>query len=328
MKKHFAITFTILFFGLLAISCGGGTKQNTTEQNQQAAVVEKPQFSGDSAYRFVAEQVAFGPRVPESEAHAKCRDYLAGKLEQYGAKVTVQKGTSTLYNGRSIPIYNVIGEMNPDAGNRVLLMAHWDSRPFADEDSDPAKRRQPILGANDGASGVGVLLEVARLIDAAENTDLGVDIVFFDVEDYGHPSWEGEGGGWCLGSKYWAENPHRLGYRARYGILLDMVGAPNAQFFYEHYSQLYASSILEMVWDNAIKNGFGGYFVKKQGGAIVDDHLPVNEILKIPSINIIQYNPNTPTRFYEHWHTHKDDMNSIDKNTLYAVGQTLVNVIF
>lgn len=328
MKKYIGITILTLFIGFVAYSCGGGNNQDSTEQNDEATAAEKPQFSSDSAYQFVAEQVAFGPRVPQSEAHAKCLDYLAKKLEQYGAKVTVQKGTSTLYNGKSVPVYNIIGELNPEAEQRVLLMSHWDSRPFADEDSDPAKRRQPILGANDGASGVGILLEVARLINAAERKDLGVDIVFFDVEDYGMPSWEGHGGGWCLGSKYWAENPHKLGYRANYGILLDMVGAPNAQFFYEQYSEAYASSILKMVWDSAIKSGFGGYFVKKQGGAIVDDHIPVNEVLKIPSIDIIQYDPNTPTRFYEHWHTHKDDMNSIDKNTLYAVGQTLINVIF
>ena len=325
MKKY--ILTTLVLFYICLVSCGNlnrESKYKTTEEKQVA--IEIPKFSADSAYRFVSEQVAFGPRVPESKAHVECMEYLVNKLQNYGAKTTVQDGSATLYNGKSISVKNIIGEFRSEAKRRVLLMSHWDSRPFADQERDAFLQKQPILGANDGASGVGVLLEVARLADSLPE-DLGVDIVLFDVEDYGSPAWAGGGGGWCLGSEYWSKNPHKDGYRADFGILLDMVGAPNATFCQEAYSLLYASKIVDKVWEEAMKSGFGGYFVSRRGGTIMDDHIPVNENRKIPSIDIIQYDPNSPTGFNTHWHTQKDDMGNIDKNTLYAVGQTLLNVL-
>lgn len=185
------------------------------------------------------------------------------------------------------------------------------------------------MAANDGASGVGVLLEMARLIHKNEPT-IGVDIVFLDSEDYGQS--EAVGGqanedSWCLGTQYWAANPHVQGYRARYGILLDMVGGKQATFYREQASEYYAGSVVNTVWSQAKSLGFGQYFVDEKGGAITDDHIYVNKIIGIPCIDIIQYDPNTGG-FAKYWHTVNDTMENVDKNTLFAVGTTLMHVIY
>lgn len=320
---------------LTIISCGSGKKQSNND-NSTAEITPKhkitvPVFNQDSAYSFVKRQVDFGPRVPNTKAHTQCLEYLQEKLKSYGAEVIIQNGKGTLYNHQSIDIKNIIGLFNPTATQRVLLAAHWDSRPYADQDQDPAKHKTPILGANDGASGVGVLLEIARHLSKMPQ-NMGIDIVFFDVEDYGEPTFyagrHSQDGGWCIGSKYWARNPHIAHYKANYGILLDMVGAPSAKFYKEQYSMQYAKGVVDKVWQKAIESGFDGYFINQSGGYIIDDHLPINEVRKIPMIDIIQYDPNTESGFNRHWHTVKDDMSNIDRNTLYAVGQTVMNVIF
>lgn len=331
MKKSSIVVVALLV--LILIACGAGKKTNkdNESENVQKQSIDVPVFNADSAYGFVKRQVDFGPRVPNTKAHAKCLEYLQEKLESYGAEVTIQNGKGTLYNNKSIDIKNIIGSFNPSATHRVLLAAHWDSRPYADQDQDATKHKTPILGANDGASGVGVLLEVARNL-ATIPQSIGVDIIFFDVEDYGEPAFHNgkhsQDGGWCIGSKYWAKNPHIADYKANYGILLDMVGAPSAKFYKELYSIRYAKWVVDKVWKKAIESGFDGYFVNRNGGMVIDDHIPVNEIRNIPMIDIIHYDPNTESGFNRHWHTVKDDMNNIDRNTLYAVGQTVINVIF
>lgn len=325
----------IAIFTLIFTFCGSGKNQgsndNSTAESTTKHSITVPVFNQDSAYSFVKRQVDFGPRVPNTKAHNQCLEYLQEKLKSYGAEVIIQKGKGTLYNNQSIDIKNIVGSFNPTATHRVLLAAHWDSRPYADQDQDPSKHKTPILGANDGASGVGVLLEIARHLSKMPQ-NIGIDIVFFDVEDYGQPAFHkdrySEDGGWCIGSKYWAQNPHIADYKANYGILLDMVGAPSAKFYKEQYSMQYAKGVVDKVWQKAIESGFEGYFINQRGGYIIDDHLPVNEVRKIPMIDIVHYDPNTDSGFNRHWHTVKDDMNNIDRNTLYAVGQTVMNVIF
>jgi Zn-dependent M28 family amino/carboxypeptidase len=219
---------------------------------------------------------------------------------------------------------------NAEHKKRVLLFAHWDSRPFADQEKDKTKRTQPIVGANDGASGVGVLLEIARQINSSP-VDIGIDIIFFDAEDWGQPSYERNqipGDWYCLGSQYWAKNPHTPNYRASFGILLDMVGAANATFYKEGYSVEYASNITEKVWTTASRLGYGGFFINKKGGYITDDHVPVNQFHRAPSINIIHTSDDTSHGFGEFWHTRKDNMDVIDKNTLKVVGQTVMEVLY
>ncbi|MEA5128632.1 MAG: M28 family peptidase [Proteiniphilum sp.] len=314
---------------LFSISC------NSCQSNKNTIVAEpyrqiSPEFNADSAYAFVEKQVDFGPRIPGSDAHKACGDYLVAKLTGFGALVTEQKADITHYDGKNLSIRNIIGSFYPEKEKRILLYAHWDTRPFADEEPDPGRQQQPIAGADDGASGVGTLLEIARNLSQYP-LEVGVDIIFFDLEDWGQPSFETDwvqGEWWCLGSQYWSEQPHVENYKADYGILLDMVGAANASFLKEGYSTQYASNILEKVWNTAVKLGYGNYFLSKSGGYITDDHLPVNKHHRAPSINIINLKTDTQTGFAPHWHTHRDDMRNIDRSTLKVVGQTVMEVIY
>lgn len=292
-------------------------------------VQQSPVFSADSAYFFIEKQVSFGPRVPGTPQHTACGDYLVETLSRFGAEVTEQKADITHYDGRNLPLRNIIGSYFPEKERRVLLFAHWDTRPFADEETEPERQKQPILGADDGASGVGVLLEIARQLQQTP-TNVGVDIIFFDLEDWGQPSFDKEfvlGNWWCLGSQYWAEQPHLPNYKASYGILLDMVGAADATFFKEALSVEKASNVVEKVWSCASRMGYGKYFVSKKQGYITDDHVYVNQYHRAPSIDIINLK-DTPTGFAPHWHTLNDDMRNIDRNTLKAVGQTVMEVIY
>ena len=315
-----------LFIALLLVACGD-KKQNPITTQPQAPVV-MPSFDGDSAYHYTAGQVAFGPRVPNSEAHRACGDWLEAELERFGAQVTAQRVTLRAYDGTPLYARNIIGSYNPELKKRVLLCAHWDSRPWADADSDPKNHRTPILGANDGASGVGVLLEVARQLQA-QPAEIGIDIIFFDAEDYGtHASDKEstEGITWCLGSQYWARVPHTVGYNARFGILLDMVGGKDARFHREGFSDHFAKHIVDKVWAAAHASGNGQWFPYADGGVITDDHLPINQIARIPCIDIIGHYPETG--FAPTWHTMDDTMENIDPAVLRAVGQTVLQVIY
>jgi len=336
MKKVF-----VWFVGLLLLSTSCSEeaeketkltpKQNQTENTTKP--IEVPNFNSDSAYQYIEDQVNFGPRVPNSLEHVACRDYLEHQLEAFGFEVFRQTFMAQAYDGTLLNSYNIIGSYNPEAKKRILLASHWDSRPFADQDEDEANWRTPVDGANDGASGVGILLELARTLNnTSEKPNVGVDIIFFDSEDYGAPQfYEGEtkAEDWCLGSQYWAANKHTPNYTAFFGILLDMVGAPNATFYKEGQSMHYAPSVVQKVWQTAQGAGFGDYFVNAYSSPIIDDHVFVNYIANIPMIDIIHYNHQNPGQYFgEYWHTHDDNMNAIDKNTLKAVGQTLLYVLY
>ncbi|WP_352423525.1 M28 family peptidase [Proteiniphilum sp.] len=320
------LLLTGVLFSLSCNSCQSNKNTIVTGVYRQIS----PEFNADSAYAFVEKQVNLGPRIPGSDAHKACGDYLVAKLTGFGALVTEQKADITHYDGKNLSIRNIIGSFYPEKEKRILLYAHWDTRPFADEEPDPGRQQQPIAGADDGASGVGTLLEIARNLPQYP-LEVGVDIIFFDLEDWGQPSFETDwvqGEWWCLGSQYWSEQPHVENYKADYGILLDMVGAANASFLKEGYSTQYASNILEKVWNTAVKLGYGNYFLSKSGGYITDDHLPVNKHHRAPSINIINLKTDTQTGFAPHWHTHRDDMRNIDRSTLRVVGQTVMEVIY
>ncbi|OHX67572.1 M28 family peptidase [Flammeovirga pacifica] len=317
---------------LFLMSCGDGASSNNTEN--KAVVKDKPipTFNADSAYNYVQKQVDFGPRVPNTMSHDMCGAYIANELQRHGAKVTEQKMTVYAYDGTALNGVNIIGSINPEIRTRVILAAHWDTRQVADQDEDKSRQNEPILGANDGGSGVGVLLEVARAIGNSPNKPkVGVDIIFFDVEDYGRPAFEKDqsgDSGYCLGSKYWAENPHVDGYSAYYGILLDMVGAKNPSYLKEGVSMYFAPRIVRKVWKTAQRKGYGEFFVDQKGPQLTDDHLYVNEIAKIPMIDIIDLDPSGAETFFKHWHTHNDNMDAIDKKSLEAVGVTLLQVLY
>lgn len=332
MKK--IIYSVMLFLTICSVTACGSNKNNKASKSANEIEVKSidiPTFSADSAYQYVADQVNFGPRIPNSKAHEDCALYLENKLNSFGAKIYTQKFDAIGYDGKILKSTNIIGAYKPELKKRIALFAHWDSRPWADNDRDKKNINTPILGANDGASGVGVLLEIARNININQPA-LGIDIILFDAEDYGAPQhYKGEHKEeqWCLGSQYWSRFPHVSNYRARFGILLDMVGEKDATFYYEAYSKHYAKNILEKVWNQATALGYGQYFIKRDGGGVIDDHLFINSIANIKTIDIIPFYPkNKDSSFGSHWHTVNDNMSIIDKATLKAVGQTVTAVIY
>ena len=315
-----------LIFLITIISCNSKKEKATIKKSKIR--IEVPNFNSDSAYFFVERQVSFGPRVISSKAWDQCSKYLTNKLESYGAKVIMQQAPVTTYDQKKHTLRNIIGSYSPEKNNRIALFAHWDSRHVADYDT--INTSQPILGANDGGSGVGVLLEIARNINL-KNPKIGVDIIFFDAEDYGQPEnskFPTMNDSWCLGSQYWSKNPHKHNYFAKYGILLDMVGGKDAKFWQEGISSYYASNIIKKVWDIAHNIGYSNFFIYKKSPQIMDDHYYVNTITGIPTIDIIEYDPFSKTNFNKHWHTHADNMNNVNRETLKAVGQTVMRVIY
>jgi glutaminyl-peptide cyclotransferase len=325
------IVWLFCLSGLLISGCvRDGKKTTEWEKDSVVELKEVPVFNADSAYHFMEQQVAFGPRVPGTSAWEKCAVFLSEMLGRYGAEVIVQEATARAWNGQIIPIKNIIGSWQPENKKRVMLCAHWDSRPYADWDPDEKNHRKPIDGANDGASGVGVLLEVARQLSISQ-PNVGIDIIFFDTEDYGEPKDDQskiKDDNWGLGSQHWAKNPHKKNYYARFGILLDMVGAKDAIFYQEGYSVHYAEHIVRKVWDIAHKIGYGKLFSFEKSNHITDDHYYVNLHLGLPTINIIHQDKSSKTGFFKYWHTVEDTMDKISKESLEAVGQTVLYVIY
>jgi glutaminyl-peptide cyclotransferase len=328
MKAYVRLLIPVFIF---LWSCTPEPKGNDREQTKivTTPVVTKPRvvppdFSGDSAYAYVKYQADMGPRTPGSTAHAKAVAYYESQFKMYGAQVLIQTGNVKTFDGKSWLLKNVIASFQPEKTDRIFLCAHYDSRPFCEKETEADKKQKPCPGVNDGASGVGVLLEVARQMQL-KNPDIGVDIILFDLEDYG------DNGGmpdtWCLGSQYWSKNPHKTGYSARFGILLDMVGAKDARFPKEEISMFYANDVVKKVWKAARVSGASSYFVETEISEMIDDHAFSNKIAQIPTIDILHYEP-YQNRFFEHHHKNSDDMSNIDKNTLKAVGQTLLEVIY
>lgn len=331
MKQSIKLLHLILIAVLLT-ACGSN-KKTASAADEATAEPVGPAFCADSAYAYCARQCDFGPRTMNSKAHDDCGEWIAAQFRRLGLTVTPQHATLSGYDGTQLKAMNIIASYRPELTTRILLCAHWDSRPWADNDPDSTNWRKPVPAANDGASGVAVMLEVARLLQAdTAKLGVGVDFVCFDAEDWGTPQWSDASGGddtWALGARHWAQNPHKQGYEARFGILLDMVGGQGARFYREGMSQQYAPAIVSKVWAAAKAVGYGSLFPDSDGGMITDDHLPVNQLLKIPTIDIIPYYPDcAQSNFGPTWHTVSDDMQHIDPATLKAVGQTVVQVLW
>lgn len=325
--KFKSILFYLSLIFIVACSSEPQQTKKTTARKPKPKV-EIPTFNADSAYHYIQKQVDFGPRVISSKPWENCAIWLENKFLQYTPNVLVQEAPVTTYDGKKHTLKNIIASFSPEKNNRIALFAHWDSRHIADHDTE--NQDSPILGANDGGSGVGVLIELARQF-SIKNPKTGIDIILFDAEDYGQPENSGfpiMQDSWCLGSQYWGKNPHKPNYFARYGILLDMVGGKDATFRHEEFSKYFASNVLQKVWRKANQLGYGNYFVFENSNQVLDDHYYVNMLTGIPTIDIIENDPSTENNFNKHWHTHADDMNNIDKNTLKAVGQTLLEVLY
>ncbi len=338
MKIQNKLVLSLLSLSLLVGSCTPDTEEVTPEVVEDKVAVDAtpkvptPEFNADSAYQYIYEQVAFGPRVPNTSAHKACGLWLESELKGYGFDVILQEAIVPAWDGSKLEMKNIIGQFNKESKERILLCAHWDTRPYADKDT--VDRFKPIDGANDGGSGVGVLLEIARQLSIT-SPGYGVDIIFFDAEDYGtihdagYQSVQQMLDDWCLGSQYWARNMHVANYSPKYGILLDMVGAPNATFPKEGLSMKFAGHKVTEIWKAADGLGYGNYFVKKMAGAITDDHTFINNIAGIPTLDIIDMDVDGQYwGFGSFHHTHADNMDIIDKKTLKAVGQTVMEAVY
>lgn len=276
--------------------------------------MDVPEFDGGKAFAYLHAQTDFGPRAPNSIGHQKCLDYLTLELSRYAEKVTRQNFTHHGYNDEVLKLTNIFGSFNDTASDRILLLAHWDTRPRADEEKDASKRNQPILGANDGASGVAVLLEIARLLKQTL-PPVGVDILFVDGEDYGKSR---DLDSYFLGSRYFMKIKSQ-NYKPRYAILLDMVGYRELQIPMEQNSITYAPEVVELIWSTAEKLGVT-QFVNVPGEEISDDHVPLNSG-GIPTVDIIDFQ-------YPFWHTTQDTPDKCSAESLETVGKVLTHVIY
>lgn len=321
MKKVWLILACILIIQNL-LSCSKADQSGLRFEKQGRDV---PQFIAENAYQHIQTQTAFGPRVPNSESHREAIQYFNNYFRQFAGQqsVFVQSFQLVVY-GDTLNLYNLIASFGTQHNDRILLAAHWDSRPRAEE--DPVDPDSPITGADDGGSGVGVLMELARLFSENE-IPIGVDIILFDGEDYGNPS---DLDHYFLGSRYWGNNPPVPGYRPRFGILLDMVGGENAVFPKEGYSMRFAPRLVDEVWSIAAEFGYENQFLNERGGFISDDHIIVEELTGIPMINIIHHRLGRTgnVEFPPYWHTHDDNMDIIDKDVLQAVGDVLLELIY
>lgn len=313
-KIFIGAIFPALFF-----SCSNPTDTGQQKKASEAAAKKSntPSFNPDSAYAWIQQQVDFGPRVPQTEPHEKCVDFIIQKMKSYKMEVLIPGGEVIAYNGKRIKLKNIIASYKHELNKRILIAGHFDTRPMADRDTYDTDK--PIDGACDGASEVAVMFEIARHVSQS-NLNFGIDFIFFDMEDYGEK--------FCQGSEYWANNPHKKNYSAQYGILLDMVGAKGATFPIEGHSRQYAYSVVKKVWDKASEMGYSDYFVYNEVQEITDDHYNINSIANIPCIDIIHIDPYSGDIGPIYHHRHADNMSVIDKNTLKAVGQTLLEVIY
>lgn len=332
MKSSIKISALLLSTFLLT-QCKNTTNENsqTSQSKEEVVTVKAPVFNADLANEKIKKQVDFGPRVPNTAAHKACGDWIVSQLKESGLEVNEQHFEGVTLKFKKVEGRNIIGTYNPTAAKRIILAAHWDTREVADQDDERVD--EPIPGANDGGSGVAVLLQIAEEISKAEKKpNLGIDFIFFDLEDGGDPANEpnsnrNDYGGYLMGSEYWAKNPHKDNYSAFYGVLLDMVGAKGATFMKDKASMQVAPSVVNKIWTIASAKGYSGYFISQNGGDILDDHIPVIIHRKIPMIDIIDQKMGNQT-FFDHWHTHDDNLDAIDENTLKAVGETLLQTIY
>jgi len=304
-------------------------KQETAEVSQgiDYTQVQVPEFSADSAYAYVEHQLSFGNRIPGSKGWSQCANWLAMQMRRWCDTIIVQDFSAELWNGTTVPGKNIIASLNPTAERRILLAAHWDSRMWADHDKDDKLHRSPVPGANDGASGVAALMEMARGMSKMR-PNVGIDFIFFDVEDQGAPSWSEvyDEDTWCKGSQYWAQNRHVPYYTAVYGVLFDMVGTQKPRFTKEQISRSFAPGLTDKLWRAASALGYGSIFVNQETDPILDDHYYVNRLVGIPMADIVQ-NSGT-TSFFEHWHTTTDDLAAVSKESLRTVAVVTMKTIY
>ena len=320
--KRIKLLSLLLLITLSWQSCKNDTSSATASATQEKKSVTIPVFNPDNAYAHIEKQLSFGFRVPGTPEHKACGEWIAATLKSHGAQVIIQDFKSNFLGKKDVPSFNIMAQFNPNHKNRILLAAHWDSRLIADKDDE--RTGDPIPGADDGASGVGVLLEIARIL--SENPiDMGIDLILFDAEDQGDNNTNET---WALGSQYWSKNLVPNNYKAQYGILLDMVGSEGAVFGLEEYSYVYAKKQQEKVWTLAKRMGYSDFFREETSGAVMDDHFWVMKNTGMPMVNIINQKPGDRSSFGDYHHTHDDNISIISKRTLRVVGQVVTAAIY
>ncbi|MFZ1731931.1 MAG: M28 family peptidase [Bacteroidota bacterium] len=320
-----SISAALLLLSILFAGCGSKEDQGSTMKSLFTPPVSSPAFDAQRCFSLLEQQVAFGPRVPNSAAHARCLDFFIHFFDSLGVAVEQQTFDITGHQGEMLQLTNVIARFRPTAKERILLAAHWDSRPFADMEKDPDRALKPIPGANDGASGVAVLMHIAEIINA-NPPGTGVDIVLFDGEDYGT---EGDESMFCLGAKYYAASLESTAGTS-FGILLDLVGDRDAVFPKEGLSRQYAGDIQDMIWGEAARLGLTRFSAQSHS-SIIDDHIPLNTVAGIKTVDIIDaalvgHDKSSPRRQY--WHTLGDTPEQCGPAALGDVGKLLLSIIY
>jgi hypothetical protein len=312
-----------LFIILSILACNQEERKpgnhDVPANNAQMTRESAPPFDGKKAFATLQQVASFGPRNPNSAGHQVCLEYLRKELGAMAHSVRVQEFTHRGYGGELLRLRNVIASFSPEESSRVLLCTHWDTRPRADRDPDPVRRNEPMVGANDGASGVAVLLELARLFKAVPPA-IGVDLVFFDGEDYGL---EGDTPNYLLGSRHFAATKPD-DYVPRFGILLDMVGDAQLEIPREGHSMNFAPDIVDLVWEEAARLGYL-QFADWTDEPITDDHLPLNAV-GIKTIDLIDFS--YPDESHRYWHTHSDTPDKCSAESLEAVGTVVASVVY
>jgi hypothetical protein len=306
-------------------SCGKTQKQGIEKPLYELQKVnDLPKFDAENAYKQIEAQVNFGPRNPGSKGHSETLNYFIGQFRKYADEVQFQSFSYPGYNGTSLQLTNVIAKFNPAAKHRIIFCAHWDTRPRAEHAKDKSKRNEPILGANDGASGCGMLLEIARLLKN-KKVNYGIDLVLFDGEDYGK---ENDLDNFCLGAKYFAAN-YKIENPPAFCVLLDLVGDKDAVFPKEVNSEKYAPEVVQMIWGIATRLN-SNVFSQAEGGAIYDDHIPLNQagLITVDIIDSELVGADTGVERRNYWHSEFDDMRNIGKGTLQQLGDVLTYLIY
>lgn len=307
---------------LLSLGCEMRRNQEVIKEvtsKTQPMQISVPRFDGKRAFEFLVAQTNFGPRVPNTEAHRNCLNFITRELGQLADTVYHQPFRHTGYDGKLLYLTNIVASWNREAQRRILLCAHWDSRPWADQDPDPVNRSKAVPGANDGASGVAVLLEIARHLKT-QSPSVGVEIVLFDGEDYGRA---GDLDHFVLGSKYFVQQM-RKPFAYEFGILLDMVGDSQLEILKERNSLRYAPDIIDLVWSAARDVGSTS-FVDVIGDEVYDDHVPLNEA-GVKTIDIIDFA--YPDQSHRYWHTVEDTPDKCSPESLEEVGNVVLYVIY
>jgi hypothetical protein len=311
--KPFAAFILIFSLSGCDLSCKGESQRSSKPSSHLI------RFDEDYSYQQILEYEKFGPKIPGSAAHTKTGDWIVQVMKQFGMDVLEQKTTVTGANGTKIPVRNIIARHLPNAKKRVLLSAHWDNRPFADQ--DPKHKTKPVPGVNDGGSGVAVLMTIAKALHESQ-WNQGIDFAFWDAEDGGiHTNPRS----YCLGSQYWAFHPVPDDYSADFGMNFDMVGRKGSVFPIEAYSWFRAPEIIKSLKNAAQKLGYQDYFPDYRIGPVVDDHYFVSEVLGFPMIDLIYMTEDG--KFSPEWHTVSDTSEWISRDVMKAVGQTTIQML-